>query len=64
VKHGTTCPRFCSQCAGADVRRVSHAQGVITVDGVPARPIDIEAQSASRYYGKRGGKALRGSKTR
>jgi hypothetical protein len=44
----------CSQCIGASVRRIAAVDHTITIDGIPARPIDAETTAASRYYGKRG----------
>lgn len=47
-------PDRCSLCLGAAVRRIATVDHTITIDGVPARPIDAETTAASRYYGKRG----------
>jgi len=70
MRHGATGPRLCSQCAAErgvsfHVRRVDQQGPLVLIDGVPAgRLIDSATDAARSYYGKRGGQALRGSKTR
>lgn len=58
-----TCPHStrpsagpCSQCTpNVVVRRVTHADGMLLVDGVPERPFDSDNEKA-KYYARRGGR--------
>jgi hypothetical protein len=51
-------------CLGVAARRVSADGPELLIDGSPAgRPINVEDASAARMYAKRGGNAMRRSKT-
>ena len=59
MKHGSTCPRLCSQCAGAVPRVIANDGPLVTVDGESAgRTID-RSDEIRRRYARHGGVATR-----
>jgi hypothetical protein len=52
TRHGRDCPSMCSLCAGATPRRISIADGMITIDGEDVRandePVSVQVASARR----------------
>jgi hypothetical protein len=61
-QHGSGPVDRCSQCLGIAAHRVEQSGSVLTIDGAPARAIDLETPTAQKRYGSRGGKALHASK--